>query len=209
MIAQRPYAGGELRTDFASLDYPTMRAMLDRGDPRTVSAMAGTWEQAGTGIAGLLTEFETGLAALRDRWRGAAADAYIANVNELGASLRAAADACYGTRNSLAAAAEALTSAKQQMPAPPAAAPDGSSGSGGQPGAVAVMRTLSDRYLTAQAAIPATPAYSGPPLPLDPSGAGLGWPGRRAGAGLGRPGGRPWWRRRDHRCSRRRSARRT
>jgi uncharacterized protein YukE len=196
---QPPAGGGELRTDFASLDYPTMRAMLDRGDPRTISATASAWEQAGTGIAGLLTEFETGVAALRDRWHGVAADAYIAKVNGLGRCLRAASDACYGTRNALAAAAEALTAAKQQMPAPPAAAPDGSSGSGGPPGAAAVMRTLSDRYLTAQAAIPATPAYSGPPAP-DSAGEAAGPEQDSAGQAAGRgsaagttdaPGGAP------------------
>ena len=159
MTVARPHsAGGELRTDFGNLDHPTMKAMLDRGDPRTISAMASTWEAAGSRISEQAAGFEEGLATLRQRWRGPAADAYMAKMDGLAATLRGTAEACFRTRGALGAAAEALTAAKQQMPAP-------SAGNDGHSRAVAVMRQLSDQYLTAQAAIPAPPGYSGPQIP--------------------------------------------
>jgi WXG100 family type VII secretion target len=107
----------EVRTDFAHYSHAELVRMLYASDPATVRAVAATWSAAGTALHERSADLRQQLLSFQDKWTGGAADQYKSMIKDLAAGIDEVATTVLEVRNLTDAAADALRTAREQMPA--------------------------------------------------------------------------------------------
>ncbi|MFI5609753.1 WXG100 family type VII secretion target [Amycolatopsis sp. NPDC051903] len=114
-------------TNFAAYTHQQLYAMLQAGDPSSAQAAADQWNSAAIGLHEQAENLSKELTDFSGEWTGGAADQYKTMITDLVGGIRKVAETAQGMQHMLDDAADALVTAKAQMP-PPVAVPDVSPG---------------------------------------------------------------------------------
>jgi len=109
-------------TDFAASSMgglDGLRAMIEHADPEALSTVAGSWTAVHKALLAAQSDFRTHTTAALENWTGTAADSFAARAQQLSDSLGNGALYADNASKGVAAAATALTTAKNTMPTAP------------------------------------------------------------------------------------------
>ncbi|HEY3630666.1 MAG TPA: WXG100 family type VII secretion target [Jatrophihabitantaceae bacterium] len=108
------------RTDFSQYSHAQLIAMLAASDPATIRAAAANWDSTGRLLHDQAETLQQQLSGFDDKWQGQAAQQYHRMITDLATGLRTVADTAWGVRDAAYDAADALDTARAEMPAPQA-----------------------------------------------------------------------------------------
>ena len=111
---------GQARTDFSQYSHQQLLAMLTAADPATVRSVAAGWDRTGRLLHDQAATLQQKLAGFQDEWQGQAAAQYRRMITELADGLQTVGDTAWAVRDAAYDAADALDTARAQMPAPQA-----------------------------------------------------------------------------------------
>jgi uncharacterized protein YukE len=110
-------------TDFSKYSHQQLYQMLHAGNQGTARSAAVAWDSTGGALHEQAGKLEGQLASFSQGWQGGAADQYKSMMTDLVGGIRKVADAAFAMRNLSHDSADALETAKAQMP-PPVNVPD-------------------------------------------------------------------------------------
>ncbi len=108
---------GLVNTNFASFSHEQLTQMLYASNPSGVSAVGAIWTVVGTSLRERSTDLMQQLNSFEDMWTGGAADQFKVMIKDLSDGIEQVADTALAVRDLTYAAADALTDARNRMPA--------------------------------------------------------------------------------------------
>jgi len=117
------YVDNTARTPFDKYSHPQLWDMLQAGEEKSARKAADDWDAVGGRLHEQASNLEAKLAQFKQHWRGGAAEQYQVMVGDLSTGLRKIGDVAFRMRDLTHDAADALVTAKKEMP-PPVPVPD-------------------------------------------------------------------------------------